>query len=734
VRTQWQAGAGVSLLSLSVTVALSRLIEHGIRPGIIVPFAVAVAVADGVVWLAMRRGIPMLLAMLGGAVVAVAVLVVWVDPSIINPASSHFANVTFLRGQARAAHAALSSGGTPLAALPGVVVVIGALAALVAAATRAIWQGQVARARGGTVTQLTGCVAPSFGAFVYSTLVSADQGRLAAALTYFAGVALCIALVDRSPSPRTRRVRWRIPLGTVLGATLALAVVGVVGTSLTGMRLSVFHVSTPGGPRPAGTALVSGTALVDNLRAVEVHESNVVILHATSALPTYWQVATLDSFNGTAWEANPAEVAALAGKSQVDAQALETASPPVPTNGTNFAASVQINDFASRLLPSPPHTVAVSGLEASPVGTTGVLAAATSDPQTSYGVTAQLVPTHPSSASPLAADDPRLAPYLALPTQPAIVSFLAHDAVEGATSQGAEVQDLVNWFRSGRFRYTLDPPATSGSDPLVQFLTVTRAGYCQQFAGAFGILARSLGIPTRLVVGFTTGTPEGNGRYTVTGADAHVWPQVYLGPGTGWVSVEPTPPARGVSSVPANVVEPTTSSSPTTPASTATTAPTTVPTSGASATPTTTPPPSSHSGTSSPKGHGQGGFPVLLIVLLVLLAALVGAALWWRRWTRRDERADQGPPEQRIVGAWNRAQRALSRRGLGRRPAESPGEYATRLDGLERSAAAGIGAQAMSHLAALVEAACYGPRPCTAAEAEAALSWSASVLAANRRR
>ena len=51
----------------------------------------------------------------------------------------------------------------------------------------------------------------------------------------------------------------------------------------------------------------------------------------------------------------------------------------------------------------------------------------------------------------------------------------------------------MNWFRSGRFRYTLDPPSTGGSDPLVQFLTVTRAGYCQQFAGAFGVMARTLG-------------------------------------------------------------------------------------------------------------------------------------------------------------------------------------------------------------------------------------------------
>ena len=110
------------------------------------------------------------------------------------------------------------------------------------------------------------------------------------------------------------------------------------------------------------------------------------------------------------------------------------------------------------------------------------------------------------------------------------MSQLAQQAVGTATTPAAQAQALVNWFRSGQFRYTLDPPATSGPNPLVQFLTVTKAGDCQQFAGAYGVLARTLGIPTRLAVGFTPGRAGPGDTFTVTGADAHVWPQVYLGP------------------------------------------------------------------------------------------------------------------------------------------------------------------------------------------------------------
>jgi hypothetical protein len=120
-----------------------------------------------------------------------------------------------------------------------------------------------------------------------------------------------------------------------------------------------------------------------------------------------------------------------------------------------------------------------------------------------------------------------------------------------------QAEALVNWFRSGRFTYTLTPPATApGSNPLVSFLTQTHAGDCEQFAGAYAVLARSLGLPTRVVVGFTAGRYAGPGEVTVKGADAHAWPQVYLGPTAGWVSFEPTPQQPRGELAPEGVVGP----------------------------------------------------------------------------------------------------------------------------------------------------------------------------------
>ena len=257
-------------------------------------------------------------------------------------------------------------------------------------------------------------------------------------------------------------------------------------------------------------------------------------------------------------------------------------------------------------------------------------------------VTAPLQSALPTGGSQLRSSDPRLAPYLALPAQPAVVDQLAHQAVGDATTPAAKAQALVNWFRSGRFRYTLSPPPTGGSNPLVQFLTVTKAGFCEQFAGAYGVLARSLGIPTRLVVGFTAGQLGSDGTTTVTGADAHVWPQVYLGPDAGWVSVEPTPPSATGEPGAEGVVGPSgTTGSHSTTASTEVAAPT-APVTSAGASPAgsqsaPSPPPKRQPASARAPGHGSAWWAVLAVIAALLLAAArrLGPAPAARRSARR---------------------------------------------------------------------------------------------------
>jgi protein-glutamine gamma-glutamyltransferase len=137
--------------------------------------------------------------------------------------------------------------------------------------------------------------------------------------------------------------------------------------------------------------------------------------------------------------------------------------------------------------------------------------------------------------------DPRVTAVLDR-TPYAPVAALARRLAAGATSQWDVVARVHRYLLDGgRFRYTTNPPQ-AGPYPLVDFLLRGHAGSCQHFAGAAALLLRLAGVPTRVVVGFATGVPTGDGRFEVRDLDAHAWIEVYF-QGSGWVAFNPTPPA-----------------------------------------------------------------------------------------------------------------------------------------------------------------------------------------------
>jgi transglutaminase-like putative cysteine protease len=116
---------------------------------------------------------------------------------------------------------------------------------------------------------------------------------------------------------------------------------------------------------------------------------------------------------------------------------------------------------------------------------------------------------------------------------------VARRVAGGATTPYAAVLALESWFRqTGGFRYDESPPRVEKA-PLVAFVTRTKAGYCQHFAGAMAAMLRMLGIPSRVAVGFTSGQLEDE-TWVVTDHDAHAWVEVWF-PGLGWIPFDPTP-------------------------------------------------------------------------------------------------------------------------------------------------------------------------------------------------
>jgi transglutaminase-like putative cysteine protease len=270
------------------------------------------------------------------------------------------------------------------------------------------------------------------------------------------------------------------------------------------------------------------------------------------------------------------------------------------------------------------------------------------------------------------------------------------------------------YLRSGKFTYTLQPPAApEGRDPLEYFLFTSYRGYCEFFATAMGDMLRSLKIPTRLVNGYGPGTFDSAvGAFVVRGEDAHTWVEVYF-PDYGWIPFEPTkdnednyPVIPRGSSGPNTCLRDNACENPTT--------------TGAGGAPNSGP----AAGPKNPRGELDpgslaGGFRVRVpdagtlttvvgVLLALLLLLLVAATRYLRPRT--------------VMGVWNRMLDLAHLAGAERRPGETPRELSQRLQKTFPEASEHVGS-----LASGFAVAAYAP-PDEAATARSSVMESWSVL------
>lgn len=131
--------------------------------------------------------------------------------------------------------------------------------------------------------------------------------------------------------------------------------------------------------------------------------------------------------------------------------------------------------------------------------------------------------------------------YLRLPDKidPRIPG-LAQKVSAAATNNYDRAFALQLYLRNN-FGYSLNPPAIQPSDPVGSFLFDSKTGYCEYFAAAMALMARTQGIPSRVVNGFQTGSfNKLGGDFVVRARDAHSWVEIYF-PGYGWIPFDPTP-------------------------------------------------------------------------------------------------------------------------------------------------------------------------------------------------
>jgi len=106
-------------------------------------------------------------------------------------------------------------------------------------------------------------------------------------------------------------------------------------------------------------------------------------------------------------------------------------------------------------------------------------------------------------------------------------------------SDAAYVSAVLNYFRTGGFKYTLTPPQL-GLNSVDEFVFNTRLGFCGHYASAFVSMMRAAGVPARVVTGYLGGEWNPIGHYfIVRQSDAHSWAEVWID-GKGWTRIDPT--------------------------------------------------------------------------------------------------------------------------------------------------------------------------------------------------
>ncbi len=654
----WPAEAGLVGMSVAAAIGMGRLFaDASFLPVVLL----AVAACHGLSLLCRRRGNSPLVS-LGASAVGLVVFVTWViEPHVSlipGPAVWHAAQVDL-----REAWGRFSEVVAPAKVTRGFLLgaVMGAWVSSFVADLFAF------RAR----TRVEAIV-PSFTIFLFGALLGSERHRISAALVYLGAVLAFVVLAEISAPPRPRpwlaggrgpgeRALLRSGLG-MAGIALLLAV--LVGPQLPGAYAKgVLGVADANG-RKTGTR-VTLSPLVD-IRGRLVGQASVELFTVATDTPTYWRITSLDRFDGTIWSS-------LSNYRPAGARL-----PPLGADASRGSTAKSTQEFEIAALSSIWLPAAYRPDRLSPSGKvrfdpdSGSLA---TDKATSDG----LRYTVESSLPRLTADDlsqvGAIVPtdiadrYLELPANLSrTVRRTAQQVTATASTPYTKAKVLQDWFRDN-FTYNLAVAPGHDETAMDQFLR-TRQGYCEQFAGTYAAMARSLGLPARVAVGFTAGTKEDDGRWHVTGKEAHAWPEVYFS-GYGWVAFEPTP-GRGLPGAenytqvaPAQAAD-----------STVTTVPATeVPVDQAAPEPEAAAPP-----VAPPTPRSTTGPRVVVIGLLVtvLVAYALGVPLAKRR-RRARRRAGAAGATDRVLVAWADAVEDMTAAGLAPRPDETAAEFAHRV-------------------------------------------------------
>lgn len=527
-------------------------------------------------------------------------------------------------------------------------------------------------------------VVPAGVIFVFASALGSNRHRVLVAALWI-GVALFTVAVLRF-AQHDRESGWmgsrRVTLAAALPALLLPIAVSTVAAFAVAPRLpgagerAILSVKNHRGD------VTEVLSPIVSLRAemTEQGNSELFSVKPSDNRQHYWRVTGLPDFDGVEW--SPIEE---------DLRRVGNRTDELPRSGTTVSQEIIVKSMGGVWLPAAYHPVSVNSTSVQWAGESKSLIKSDKVHRGDVYVVESVI-VEPSIDELRAATVNGAAQvYYDLPRGiPEEARRLAQQITSTSPSPYDRAMALQNYFRRN-FRYDLNVQIGSSNDAILTFLRDKR-GFCQQFAGTFAVMARAIGLPARVAVGYTAGDLGTDGRFHVYGRHAHAWPEVWFD-GIGWVAFEPTavrgnPDATGYTGVTPQQYNPGEVGSTGNGNQGGTTTTTTVPGGPTSTVPrTTVPGGQGNNPTTTEQGdipginRSAGGWTlpvvlfalVLLVVLWVLLSPRAIAAAQRRRLRT---------PHERIVAAWYRACHSLSLAGAPPMGGATPLEYAPRAERL----------------------------------------------------
>jgi len=258
----------------------------------------------------------------------------------------------------------------------------------------------------------------------------------------------------------------------------------------------------------------------------------------------YWRGAVYAYYQGDRWEAVEKERILLIPGRQVPGTANNALRRAVIQTVTNYTPGRHMLVGASQPIRVDREAEAyINRTEDAPLEFIRIFGVLPLEAGDRYVITSQVSEADATSLREAGADYPDWVRqrYLQLPASlPNRVRLLAEEITVGASNPYDKAIAIQDYLRENLTYDLTVPEPPSGREYVDYLLFDSRRDYCNGYATAMAVMARSVGIPARLAVGYAQGEYDTDHRaYRVRENDAHSWVEIYF-PRYGWIEFEPT--------------------------------------------------------------------------------------------------------------------------------------------------------------------------------------------------